>query len=236
MGLLLQQCVRPRLTNYCKNLLSSSSTQRRNFVKPRTKVRDPLESAPSVQLDYPSITETKGLGQDGYSHKKLTFIHRPPPTAPSPYSVITAPASPLLRSASSHKTTFKGVVKLQPGKPPVIVGGPMQKRAPEGNAEHARVDPGEPPLLKPYPHVRRRHLGEEDLAKMRKLREDNPMLYTRQRLAKMFNCSPVFVSMAAPLPRDALKEVWRQKLEQREGWTWRKQLVREMRRKRRELW
>jgi Mitochondrial ribosomal protein subunit L20 len=227
------QYSRPRLAKYVHNSLISSSTQRRHFVKPRTKVRDPLESAPSAKLDYPSITETKGLEDDGYSQKKLTFIHRPPPTSPSPHSMITAPASPLLRPATPHKPIFKGVVKLRPGESPVIIGGHKQTRSSERESE---TDSGEPPLLRSYPHIRRRHLGEEDLARMRTLRETNPQLYTRQRLAKMFDCSPVFVSMAAPLPREALKEVWREKLEQKEGWTWRKQLVREMRKKRKDLW
>jgi Mitochondrial ribosomal protein subunit L20 len=233
MRLFLTQYGHPRLAKYAHNSLISSLTQRRHFVKPRTKVRDPLDSAPSVTLDYSSITETKGLEDDGYSQKKLTFIHRPPPTAPSPHSIINAPASPLLRPATPHKHIFKGVVKLRPGESPVVIGGHKQTKSSEAESE---TDSGEPPLLRSYPHIRRRHLGEEDLAKMRTLRETNPQVYTRQRLAKMFDCSPVFVSMAAPLPREALKEVWREKLEQKEGWTWRKQLVREMRKKRRELW
>ncbi|KAI0669212.1 mitochondrial ribosomal protein subunit L20-domain-containing protein, partial [Trametes maxima] len=33
--------------------------------------------------------------------ESLTFIHRPPPTAPSPLSYTTAPASPLLKDAAS---------------------------------------------------------------------------------------------------------------------------------------
>ncbi|KIM33754.1 hypothetical protein M408DRAFT_13551 [Serendipita vermifera MAFF 305830] len=203
------------------------STQRRHFVKPRPKVRDPLENAPSSTLEYPSITETKGLEQDGYSQKKLTFIHRPPPTAPSPHSIVTAPASPLLRPATPHKALFKGVVKLKPGESPVILGGSSKLAANED----------EPPLLRTFPpSTRKQHLEEKDLVRMRKLRESNPQLYTRTRLAKMFDCSPLFVSMAAPLPREVLHQVWKEKLEQKEGWTWRKQLVREMRKKRKDMW
>ncbi|KAF8724908.1 hypothetical protein AX14_008475 [Amanita brunnescens Koide BX004] len=44
---------------------------------------DPLENNPKAV-----VTQL--------SEENLTFIHRPPPTAPSPYSLTTAPASPLL--------------------------------------------------------------------------------------------------------------------------------------------
>lgn len=229
MRLALSQCGRPTFLNNSTNVVKSTLNQRRHFVKPRPKVGDPLENAPSTTLDYPSLMETKGLEDDGYSQKKLTFIHRPPPSAPSPHSMITAPASPLLRPATPHKPIFKGVVKLRPGEAPVVVGKTSKQTSDGSNT-------GEPPLLREYPGIRRRHLDEKELTRMRKLRESNPQLYTRLRLAKMFDCSPVFVSMAAPLPREALKEVWREKLEQKEGWTWRKQLVREMRKKRKDLW
>jgi hypothetical protein len=139
-----------------------------------------------------------------------------------------------LRPATPHKKLFKGVVKLVPGKAAVVSNNPLPitKKTTSVGADES----DEPPLLKPYPHNKTRHLSEKDLAKMRQLRLKNPGLYSRSRLAKMFNCSSIFVGMVAPLEREKLKEVWKEQEEQKMGWTWRKQLVRESRVKRRMLW
>ncbi|KAG8797452.1 hypothetical protein FRC16_008859 [Serendipita sp. 398] len=214
-------------------------SQRRHFVKPRSKVRDPLADAPSTTILYP--IETQGVLDEDKSHSKLTFIHRPPPTSPSPFSTITAPASPLLRSPTKHEGVYKGIVTLLPGKAPIVTkhGNPTRKEktSPLTSSElEERRQNDEPPLLKQYPHVKKRNLSEKDLVRMRALRQENPELYTRSRLAKMFKCSPVFVSMAAPLPRGQLHKVWRAQREQQQGWTWRKQMLREMKKKRRSLW
>jgi len=233
------QCTRPRISNNSINNGYSVLAQRRHFVKPRSKIRDPLADAPSTTLSYPHITETKGIPD---AVNKLTFIHRPPPTSPSPHSMITAPASPLLRPPTGHKKVFKGIVKLMPGRGPIITmdGKPPREDLPSKRqaaiAKLMEQHVNEPPLLRKYPGAKTRHLSEKELKRMRLLREKNPQLYTRSRLAKMFDCSPVFVSMATPLPREALKEVWKAQKEQKLGWTWRKQLVREMRKKRRNLW
>jgi len=55
--------------------------------KPQHKVPDPLTSDPAVVH--------QALSDD------LTFIYRPPPTAPTPFSYETAPASPLLQAQTS---------------------------------------------------------------------------------------------------------------------------------------
>lgn len=235
-------CGRRRLFNIPVNTGISVAFQHRHFVKPRNKIRDPLADAPSTTLSYPAVTETQNIPEGDAKVDKLTFIHRPPPTSPSPHSIITAPASPLLRPSTPHQKVFKGIVKLMPGRSPIItLNGkvprediPSKRR--EAIARLMEKHKDEPPLLREYPHEKTRHLTEKELTRMRTLREKNPQLYTRSRLAKMFGCSPVFVSMAAPLPKEKLKEVWAAQKEQRSGWTWRKQLVREMRKKRRDLW
>lgn len=52
--------------------------------RPPMRRSDPLENNPKAV-----VTQLP--------EEKLTFIHRPPPTMPSPYSLTTAPSSPLLR-------------------------------------------------------------------------------------------------------------------------------------------
>ncbi|KAF8827735.1 mitochondrial ribosomal protein subunit L20-domain-containing protein [Lentinula edodes] len=66
--------------------------------KPGTSERPPYR-APDPLINNPSATVTALPEED------LTFIHRPPPTAPSPISFTTNPVSPLLRSPSSSTSS-----------------------------------------------------------------------------------------------------------------------------------
>ncbi|KAG5638255.1 hypothetical protein H0H81_001024 [Sphagnurus paluster] len=58
--------------------------------KPGTSER-PAYHAPDPLVNNPDAVVTPLQDED------LTFIHRPPPTSPSPFSLSTAPTSPLLR-------------------------------------------------------------------------------------------------------------------------------------------
>ncbi|KAF9077561.1 mitochondrial ribosomal protein subunit L20-domain-containing protein [Rhodocollybia butyracea] len=58
--------------------------------KPGTAERPPYR-APDPLINNPSATVTN------LPDEELTFIHRPPPTAPSPISYTTNPVSPLLK-------------------------------------------------------------------------------------------------------------------------------------------
>ncbi|KAH7885366.1 mitochondrial ribosomal protein subunit L20-domain-containing protein [Phlebopus sp. FC_14] len=65
------------------------STTRRTYAtrraeKPPARFPDPLKNSPNA-----TVTTLE--------KSNLTFIHRPPPTAPSPHSTTLSPASPLLR-------------------------------------------------------------------------------------------------------------------------------------------
>ncbi|KAI0786862.1 mitochondrial ribosomal protein subunit L20-domain-containing protein [Abortiporus biennis] len=132
----------------------------------------------------------------------LTFIHRPPPSAPSPLSYTTSPVSPLLKAEVTPKDG-----PLPP---------PMKKTA-------------ERPLM-----------SREDMEKLRKLRSEDPIKWTRGALAKEFNCTRAFVMRIAPLPTQQKKKALAQRSEEheknREQWGEKKFMVREIRRKRRELW
>ncbi|KAF8073799.1 mitochondrial ribosomal protein subunit L20-domain-containing protein [Lyophyllum atratum] len=61
--------------------------------KPGTSER-PAYHAPDPLTNNPQAVVTALHDED------LTFIHRPPPSAPSPFSLTTAPTSPLLRAAT----------------------------------------------------------------------------------------------------------------------------------------
>lgn len=158
--------------------------------KPPARFPDPLRSNPNAV-----VTSLEG--------NKLTFIHRPPPSAPSPLSTTLDPASPLLR--------------------PAALGGPL------------------PPLLRPSAYrPEQERLSKEDIEKLRTLRRSNPDVYSCVKLAKMFNCTPSFVSQVAALPR-SLRRAFARKQEAkveavRAGWGERKSTIRAIKEKRRQFW
>ncbi|KAG6814270.1 hypothetical protein H0H92_015385 [Tricholoma furcatifolium] len=85
--------------NFCQRLTAQTSLRaslartyatRHPRPKPGTSERPPMRRVDPL-LNNPQAVVTPL--EDG----ELTFIHRPPPTAPSPFSLSTAPTSPLLR-------------------------------------------------------------------------------------------------------------------------------------------
>ncbi|KAF8221040.1 hypothetical protein L208DRAFT_717038 [Tricholoma matsutake] len=75
---------------FCSLSFTRSYATRYPRPKPGTSER-PAYHAPDPLINNPNATVTSLKDQD------VTFIHRPPPTAPSPFSLSTAPSSPLLR-------------------------------------------------------------------------------------------------------------------------------------------
>lgn len=168
--------------------------------RPPPKIKDPL-TAPNAARH--------SIGPN------LTFIYRPPPTAPSPFSLTTAPASPLL-----------------------IPGKPLSTAAAE---ESQAVGPSSlPPPLLNKSKVSERNLTTEQIEKMKDLRIKNPGHWTQSRLAKRFGCSMRFVSIAAPLSKDlqrqALANRDQKHEEKRSKWGERKATAVVIRQKRRSLW
>lgn len=90
-----------------------------------------------------------------------------------------------------------------------------------------------PPPLKPV-RQQKYHLTADDIAEIRRLRQEDPRTWTRVKLAEKFNCSQFFVSLCAQAPEikaerdvelEAVKSSWgRQKREAREDRQRRKQL------------
>jgi Mitochondrial ribosomal protein subunit L20 len=153
---------------------------------------------PDPLLNNPNAVTTS-LSQD------LTFIHRPPPSAPTPHSYTVNPSSPLLRTEPL----------------PSSVGSALP-----------------PPLEKPK--SKPPQLQEDEIAKIQRLRMENPARHTRRELANSFGCSPAFVSYVAPLNRSekraALAKRDREHEKARARWGEKAALVREIRRKRKEFW
>ncbi|KAI8978800.1 mitochondrial ribosomal protein subunit L20-domain-containing protein [Trametes punicea] len=190
--------MKPRLPLSLRLPFASRSYVTRLPERPPYRAPDPLVNNP--RATYQELPDNN-----------LTFIHRPPPTAPSPLSYTTNPASPLLKNSTSASASAPGTTTAD-ALPPAV-----------------RKDKGEKPRL-----------SDEDIAKLRDLRRADPVKWTRGRLAKEFNCTPWFVgkliTLRGPDRRRALEERERAHAAARAQWGERKSLQADVRKKRREFW
>ncbi|KAF8682719.1 RmlD substrate binding domain [Rhizoctonia solani] len=163
----------------------------RNYAVSRSNPRpkDPILNSPNAKAQQ--------IAPD------VTFIHNPPSSVPTPHSLTTMPASPLL----SKPTRSSG-------------------------ADHL------PPVLHPKAEVERPKLTRDQIEEIRRLRLSDPKTNSCQVLAEKFNCTPIFVSMVAPLPKQKREELEKEQREaqKREQWGEKKNLIREIRKKRRHFW
>jgi len=91
-----------------------------------------------------------------------------------------------------------------------------------------------PPVRKPY--EKQYHLTATDMEEIRRLRGEDPNVWTREKLAKKFNCSNLFVGIVCEASRKR-REGQQQILEAvKLKWGRRRRIAREDRVKRRETW
>ncbi|CAO3673470.1 unnamed protein product [Rhizopus stolonifer] len=83
------------------------------------------------------------------------------------------------------------------------------------------------PLLRQPKQVNQ--LEEKEINEIRKLRESDPVNWTRSKLAKKFGCSELYVGIVAPLKETP-------QTEQKVDHGYRRQLIKENRQKRKALW
>ncbi|KAJ1600524.1 hypothetical protein NDA14_001055 [Ustilago hordei] len=135
-----------------------------------------------------------------------TFIVRPSPTATPVRSTIYQP-QPLLNA--------------QPSSP----------------ADESSL----PPALRPRSHCassqnKSSAITPKQIAEIQRLRKQDPIVNTKSKLAQMFNCSPLFISIVAPLPK-AVKQVKKQQDDlKKQSWGLNKRVARAEREERRLLW
>ncbi|CCD22477.1 mitochondrial 54S ribosomal protein mL58 NDAI_0A03200 [Naumovozyma dairenensis CBS 421] len=80
------------------------------------------------------------------------------------------------------------------------------------------------------------HLKPDQIKQIQQLRNENPTLYSRSKLAKMFNVSPLFISLCSKPPKSHLDEMDRRLNVIKGKWNERTKLARDDRKKRKELW
>lgn len=92
-----------------------------------------------------------------------------------------------------------------------------------------------PGLTKHTPELKY-HLTPSDIEEIRKLRLSDPMTWSRHKLAKRFQCSPVFIAMVCEASREK-KQMQKQVLEAMQSrWGTKRRMAREDRQLRREAW
>jgi len=143
------------------------------------------------------------------SNAAMTLYHSPAPSAPTYKST---PLSFLPATAPFDATHLSSMVPLRTQLPP--------------------------PLQNKRPRLKRAHLREEDIAKIRELRyhADPAKRKSRRELASMFGCGSIFVGMVAPLTNDALRERTEAREKQVQQWGERKRFLREARSQRKHEW
>lgn len=83
---------------------------------------------------------------------------------------------------------------------------------------------------------RKYHLTPADVEEIRRLRLSDPMTWSRHKLAKRFECSPIFVAMACEAGSEK-KQIQKQVLEAVQSrWGPKRRMAREDRQLRREAW
>ncbi len=91
-----------------------------------------------------------------------------------------------------------------------------------------------PPIRKPY--EKKYHLTEADIAEIRRLRKEDPGLWTREKLAKKFDCSNFFIAIVCEASKEHKESQLRVLETVKSRWGRRRREAREDRTRRRESW
>jgi len=92
-----------------------------------------------------------------------------------------------------------------------------------------------PPAVR-TPYAKSYHLTPTDFRKIRSLRLSNPSYWHRNRLAKEFNTSTLFIGMVCQAPESRLREMEQRMEKIKSRWGEKRQLARQEREKRRAGW
>jgi len=141
--------------------------------------------------------------------ENLTFIYRPPPTAPSPFSLTTAPASPLLQSSKPDEKTGNPL-PLPPISRPSLNKPPLERLSDEDVEKIRQLRRSDPQT---YTRTK--------LAKM--------FGCTQTFVGAV-------AALKKSQRRAAIRKEEEKRSGERAGWSEKKTLVREIRAKRRLLW
>lgn len=210
----------------CKTLLRTCLKQRQPSLQPLTQAR------------HESSTRR---------HRKLLAL----PEAPS-YTSDRSTPSLVFNPPSSAPNVYHTPLKFLPqtDKRRHLYAAAAQHTAATPHSRRAIAAPGTPlstpSLLPPHPRAalpaplrtpyeKKYHLTDTDIEEIQRLRAENPVLWTRVKLAERFGCSQFFVGMVAKAPGKAAA-VERKHEAARRRWGVKRRVAREDRERRGVLW
>jgi len=191
-----------------------------------------VPAAPSLTnlINRPSSQRKQG-DTDTPAHDHIVF--NPPSSAPNVYHTPTKflPKSDVRRQLFSQSAAAgaSGPATAQTGTKLSLSSSAALLASASG--EQGSDLP--PPVRQPY--EKRYHLTEAQIARIRKLRQEDPFRWTRVKLAEKFKCSQFFVSLVCRSPEAA--EAQEERIEEvKRRWGGKKVSSREDRGRRKELW
>ncbi|CAG8522424.1 10956_t:CDS:1 [Funneliformis caledonium] len=92
-----------------------------------------------------------------------------------------------------------------------------------------------PPPLKPIKE-KSYHLTQEQVKEIQQLREQNPVKWSRKKLAEKFECSQLYIGIIAPVSKERRAQLEEEKNAEIEEMGWKKRFIRKERVRRREIW
>lgn len=184
------------------------------------------------------LTTTRGHKTTSRTKRSLkiaphdSFLPDRTPAAPAGDHIIYNPPS---SAASPLHTPFIFLPETDPRRTAILR---MRLSSGEGSDLAIKEAPKGahlPPAMSYQKRTARYHLTTEDMAEMRRLRQEDPVTWSVSKLAKKFDCSDIIVRIAAP-PPEGHKEWLKAKLErQQERWGPMKRKAREDRTSRKEM-
>ncbi|KAF4343331.1 ribosomal 20 precursor mitochondrial [Fusarium beomiforme] len=178
----------------------------RSLVRPAARLFSPRAALPIIPCRGHKTTSRTKRSLKIAPHE--SFLPDRKATFPASDSIIYNPPS---SEASPLHTPF---IFLPPSDPRRVALTRMR------NTPGSPLEPIAPGKLPPKMQYHRRNpeynLSAEDIKEMKRLRQDDPVTWTVNKLAEKFGCSVVFVKMAAPAPKSYLEGLKR-KQERREA-------------------
>lgn len=251
----------PLLTEYGKVLLAEfqyGGTPKETFSKFGLDQAKPQRAFYYLKKDffpwvyYNSMVKGTWQGPKGFKFGTRSFAtHAPAPGRRSLHTSARAlrntparrPRDPLDRTDVARfplRTGETFVARTPPTAPTsraTLFGADelFARAQPVSDAELAALPPK---LRKHHRQARdaRNVLSAEQIAEVQQLRAQDPFVNTAGALAKRFGCSPTFISMVAPAPKEVRSARNAETQLRRATWGMNKRIAQEQRRERRALW
>lgn len=225
----------------------------RAVVRPMAKLLFPAAASPAAGK--PSLCPIRCHSTTARDKRALkiaphdSFLpDRRPGAVPSPDCIIYNPPS---SEASPEHTPFLFLPRGDPRRTVLLrlqhaaatgTGGgpappsPATASSPFSSSSADELPPSmNPRSLKTYHRNPQGHVTQEQIVEMKRLRQEDPLQWSTARLASKFACSPVFVSIAAPAPKEHIKWLEEKLERKKQRWGHLKRQARDDRRKRAEM-